>query len=269
MQLDQSRIVIRERSWAENLDLALLVMRAYGRPLALCAVVMIVPLAVFNHLLITAIFPDLWSDDATTGIYYLLVCLVLIEVPLATAPITLYLGQALFVERPTARQVGRAFIECLPQLFLLQVLVRAILILPIVTWIVPFAMWPYLSEVILLERNPLVSRSGRISTMKRNSLLHRGNSGDYSVRAIGSGLLCVLLITALYLTEDLLVRNLLGFEPGATGWLVETQLACWLVAVYFAVVRFLSYLDGRIRNEGWEVELLLRAQRARIARRAA
>jgi hypothetical protein len=44
------------------------------------------------------------------------------------------------------------------------------------------------------------------------------------------------------------------------------QLAFWIVAVYFAVVRFLSYLDGRIRNEGWEVELLLRAQRGRLTR---
>jgi hypothetical protein len=268
VQLDQSRIAICERSWAENLDLALQVMRAYGLPLALCAVAMIVPLAVLNHLFITSIFPDLWAEDATSGIYYWLTCLVLIEAPLATAPITLYLGQALFVEKPTARQVVRAFAACLPQLVLLQIVVRTFLILPIVTWIIPFALWPYLSEVIVLERNPLVSRDGRISTMKRNSLLHRGNSGDYTVRAISSGLLCMLLIAALYLTEDLLVRNLLGFEPGPTGWLVETQLAFWLVAVYFAVVRFLSYLDGRIRHEGWEVELLLRAQRARFARQA-
>jgi hypothetical protein len=30
------------------------------------------------------------------------------------------------------------------------------------------------------------------------------------------------------------------------------------------VVRFLSYLDTRIRNEGWEVELLLRAEASRF-----
>ena len=68
------------------------------------------------------------------------------------------------------------------------------------------------------------------------------------------------------MTLDMLARHLLGLEPSAAGWLVETQLAFWIVAVYFAVVRFLSYLDGRIRNEGWEVELLLRAQRGRLTR---
>jgi len=31
------------------------------------------------------------------------------------------------------------------------------------------------------------------------------------------------------------------------------------VAGYFSVVRFLSYLDLRIRREGWEVELIVHA----------
>ncbi len=266
MQLDRSRIAISERSWADNLDLALHLLRSYGGPLAVCALVAIVPLAVLNHLFLTWMFPDVWADDDSVGILYWITCLVMIEAPIATAPMTLYLGQALFVEKPAARTVARDFFACLPQMMLLQLLLRAILILPVVTWIAPFGMWPYLNEIILLERNPLVGRGGRLSTLKRNSLLHRGNSGDYFVRAIGSALLSLLLITALYLTEDMLARHLLGFEPGATGWLIEMQVAFWIVAAYFAVVRFLSYLDGRIRNEGWEVELLLRAQRTRLAR---
>jgi hypothetical protein len=35
---------------------------------------------------------------------------------------------------------------------------------------------------------------------------------------------------------------------------------------FFAIVRFLSYLELRIRAEGWEIELLLRAEAARLAR---
>jgi hypothetical protein len=41
------------------------------------------------------------------------------------------------------------------------------------------------------------------------------------------------------------------------------------VAAYFSVVRFLSYLDLRIRHEGWEVELLMRAEALRMAARVA
>ena len=43
-------------------------------------------------------------------------------------------------------------------------------------------------------------------------------------------------------------------------------VAIWLVVAYFAVVRFLAYLDLRIRSEGWEVELLMRAELDRSTR---
>jgi hypothetical protein len=269
VELDKSRIAICERSWADNLDLALQVLRAYGAPLAVCALATIGPVAVLNHLFIAWLFPDLLGEDSTPGIYYWMMILIMIEAPLATAPMTLYLGRALFVEKPRPGDVARALAGSLGQLFLLQFCLRTLLILPVVTWFVPYAMSPYLNEVILLERNPLVGRAGQVSTLKRSSLLHRGNSGDYLVRAVGALGLAALLITAIYLTEDVLARNLLGFEPGQHAWLVEVQAAFWLVAVYFTVARFLSYLDGRIRNEGWEVELLLRAQRARLTRQMA
>jgi hypothetical protein len=40
----------------------------------------------------------------------------------------------------------------------------------------------------------------------------------------------------------------------------------WTVAGFFAVARYLSYLDLRIRREGWEVELLIRAEGDRLTR---
>jgi hypothetical protein len=44
-------------------------------------------------------------------------------------------------------------------------------------------------------------------------------------------------------------------------------LSLWLVVLYFTIVRFLSYLDLRIRQEGWEVELLMRAESAKLTHR--
>ncbi|HXT57762.1 MAG TPA: hypothetical protein VN699_03965, partial [Pirellulales bacterium] len=54
-----------------------------------------------------------------------------------------------------------------------------------------------------------------------------------------------------------------------TMYTVYLQGAIWLVVGYFAVVRFLSYLDLRIRTEGWEVELIMRAEAARLTRQLA
>ena len=49
MQLDQSRIAICERSWLDNLDLALHVIRDRALPLAASALVGILPLAALNY----------------------------------------------------------------------------------------------------------------------------------------------------------------------------------------------------------------------------
>ena len=73
----------------------------------------IVPLAVLNHWLILSGIPDPLADEQTTTAFYWLMILVMIEAPLATAPFTLYLGQALFVEKPPARR-DRARILFLP-----------------------------------------------------------------------------------------------------------------------------------------------------------
>jgi hypothetical protein len=38
---------------------------------------------------------------------------------------------------------------------------------------------------------------------------------------------------------------------------VRFQLGFWLALLFFAVARFLTYLDHRIRKEGWEIQLRL------------
>ncbi len=265
MQLDQARIAIRERSWLDNLDLALQVIRAHGSAVVTSSAVGILPLILVNFFVTKWLYAD-FDEDARGGYWFLLSILVMIEAPMATAPLTLYLGRALFVDKPNVREMARDFLSCLPQMLLLQLFLRILFIVPVLTWIIHYVLWPFSNEVILLERNPLVGRGARLSTLKRNSALHRGGSGDFLVRAIGALALAGLLIVALVLTQDFLLENLFGFYPGWTTRIVTLQLAMWLVVIYFTVARFLSYLDQRIRDEGWEVELRLRAERERLAR---
>ena len=75
-----------------------------------------------------------------------------------------------------------------------------------------------------------------------------------------------------------LVAAFWGSVAAAASWLLNEQewagpfytclypAALWMVAAYFTVVRFLGYLDLRIRREGWEVELLMRAELDRWTR---
>jgi hypothetical protein len=269
VELDQARIAIHERTWSDNLDLALHVLARHAGPLAVCALLGIVPLALVNHALAASVLVDEFQEDAFSSGSYWLLMLVMIEAPLATALVTLYLGQALFVERPRPLQIAREFWTCLPQVLLLGVLVRLFLIPGLITWIVPFGLWPYMGEVVLLERNPLRNQSGRMSTIKRVQLLHRGASSEFLAQGLGALCVAALLVVAIYLTETFLLENLFGMEIEFGVQLVCAQLALWLVVVFFTVVRFLNYLDQRIRYEGWEVELFLRAQREHLTRHMA
>jgi len=89
-----------------------------------------------------------------------------LEMPLAAAPLTRYLGHALFLDRPNASEFSESA-RLAPQMFVYQFLLRGLCILPplsigrafplMTLWLIPFVRSPYLNEIILLERNPFFS----------------------------------------------------------------------------------------------------------------
>jgi len=315
MQLDSTRIAVRERSLPEVLDLALHVTREFAGPWLLCSLLGVVPLAAINYALI-GWMTDLDYDTDFPGVRFTwnMTLLIFIEAPLASVFVTAFLGPAVFMEQRTIRQViGDVFrirrarlddTRPVVNLFLCQLILRGIL----PAWLLyltvdryqfsPFqegflipaiacysmamrAFRPYINEIVLLEKNPLTSQDPqRITIGKRSSHLHGPSSGDLFVRWIVSAMISLLLMVLALITAHLLLGLLLGilpfeYDPVAeeiTEWNVtwlQLQVvwpAClWLVASYFSVVRFLSYLDLRIRHEGWEVELLMRAEALRMA----
>ena len=54
------------------------------------------------------------------------------------------------------------------------------------------------------------------------------------------------------------------WKPGPFMIRFVFPLSMWIAAGYLTVVRFLGYLDLRIRHEGWEVELRMRAEATRL-----
>lgn len=274
MQLDKTRIAIRERSFLDILDLALRVIWGYWGPLAIVSAAGAAPMIVLNHWLLADTLqwnveygydPDFWSSV----VVYLLLQAVLIylEMPLATAPTTLYLGQAMFLENPSGWQITRDLFRSLPQLLLCQVLLRAMFLLLFITTIIPFVVWPYLNEIILLERNRLFRRTpAGTTTFRRSSYLHSNSTGDLFGRWLTSLMIGVPLAGALFASVAVIRAVLIGDWRPDFILLIDFPVAAWTVVSFFTVVRFLSYLDMRIRNEGWEVELTMRAEAARLTR---
>jgi hypothetical protein len=257
LQLDKHRITIRERDYGEVLDLALCVIRVYARPLAVVLMVGIVPMFIFNTWLLWELRRMTFPFDFPAQHMFCTLLLVFWEIPLATAPATLYLGQAVFSDKLDRGNLGREFLKSIPQLVFYQLLLRPL-----------SACKPFLNEVILLERNPLRSKDGtRMSTARRSRILHRNEGADLFAQGMFGttvgGILATSIWFSIYTGRAFLFNQWEFDTPMLT---VYFQLTLWIVIGFFCVVRFLSYLNLRIRHEGWDVELAMRAELTRLTR---
>jgi len=274
IQLDKTRIAIRERDYADILDLALRVVRGHAVPLLLASVAGMLPLIALNAWLLWSMAEPLAAEGFWVSgenwymlrFLYWLGMLIVVETPLATAGITLLLGQIMFADKPDARLMVRDLAGSLPQLFVLQVALRAMLAPWVVTWLPLYTLWPYLNEIVLLERNPMFRRRGAANTLRRTWGLQSRNGNELFVRWLVSVLLGALLVSSAWMAAYSLRGMLFGtWRLDTWAYVVLLQLAIWGWIGFFSVVRFLSYLDLRIRNEGWEIELRMRAEAARLA----
>ncbi len=264
---NQSLVVIRERGFGDILDLALHVLRDNAPAIFFWGTVGVLPFAALNHLLLWELRQNVIENAELINLYLVFYFwLVSWEMPLATAGVTLLLGQRMFHARARHTQVARQWLGSLPQLFLLQGMVRGLLHMFCVSFFVPYLFWPYLNEVILLERNPLMRR-GRVGTMGRSVQLHQFYIGEMMLRwlaAMGAGVvLCTALAFGLGTVVAMFRTQFFPFSWWLAGFF---PAAVWITVVFMAVVRFLSYLDLRIRKEGWEIELQLKSEAARLAR---
>lgn len=249
MATERTLVQIRERSFLDLLDLALVVVRRRPLTLGMAALAGIAPFEALDEYL-----ESLAGDEAGP----LWILLVFLEAPLATAPLTVMLGGLMFGERPSAGRIARRLGSGLGSLLLYQGLTRGlcILITPLV-FLIP-ARLAFLNEVILLERAGIRTAPGRAADLGRD----RG-AELFSIWLVhlAFGFLFVVCFwwAAGKLTESLVMDLTWAEPPWGEVFNWRTRLATWLAVGFFAVVRFLTYIDQRIRLEGWEIELRLKA----------
>lgn len=295
MQLDRTGLAVRERSFFDLVDLSFMVLRIYFVPLMKATLLTVAPLWLLNFLLVDHLLRDAVADEQSPQAYiWLTLCLVIAEAPLVSLLPTMYLGRIVFMDDPTLREVMRDGIRLAPRWIWCQIFVRGI----IWVWVVVFfsrtadensfvawqfgmvaamsllllirAVRPFVNEIIVLERNRLQAKSpGDMTIARRSGILHGPSGGDIFGRAIVSYLLACLLFFSLFAAFLFVCRVLLNIEDPLHPLILRFiyPLCLWIVAAYFTVLRFLSYLDIRIRHEGWEVELRLRAEAARLAKK--
>jgi hypothetical protein len=248
MIYDRTLYEIRERSSLDLLDLALLVLRARPRELVLAAVVGIAPWAALNYwLLNNPDFPPVfWA------------ALLVLETPWATAPLTLVMGEIMFRRRLASAKLQKTLFSSLPALFLTNVVVRGLLVAFVFMYPVMPAQYGFIDEVILLERES----AWRV--FRRARQLSSGCEGELFLRwitqiSLGTIFALCFWMCAQTLTGALAGEELTWYRPGSSDLAgLFFQAGVWIAIAFFAVFRFLSYIDRRIRLEGWALALALK-----------
>lgn len=250
------RVAVRPRGILECLDVSVMFCGRRPLPVAVATAVGAVPCMLFNR----ACFAGAEDDAASLALVVLG-----IEAAWAAVPLTLYIGQSVFSNRFSWRAAARDFVGGLPALVLFQSLLRGVCLATVILAPLAFVGMYYVGQIILLER-PALSRIWR-----RRGAMNRGRLGaiialqavDGLVIAVGTTLGIDFLSASSRLWCG---RDIVG---GASAWqadLVATlfswhgQIAFWSVCGFLTVFRFFTYIDMRIRREGWDVELGFRAE---------
>jgi len=255
-----ARVVLRQRSLADSLDLALPFCLANKRPLGVLALVMLGPLAALLAFLRIAKhwhWVSVWSVYAAGAL-------------LLQGVFTVALGELLF--KPPAEARSRTFVARFIRRFpalAFATIVRLLMLTFTILILAPGSI--FVPEAMLLEG----ATFGRALT--RSRALARNRIGV----CFGIWLATALLPALGAISTDLVLNSLCGyvlqlgrptgelFSDGGSGFAV---LGALLAVPLATAVRFLGYVDLRTRKEGWDIQLrfvALAEQNALGRRRAA
>ena len=288
MRFDKTFIAIRDRSILEIFDLSLHVVTDHFKSLLCLLVVGAAPWIALDLWLIGWMI----DNEEFQGMYYwLMLMLILSQAQVGTTFMTHYLGQAMFVGRPGLRATVGSVLKTSPFFWWVHGGLRLIvpvalccllinpydwdsamavgaLLIPLFVGIGLFvrAFRPFVSEILLLERTPVSKKDEtKVYFSKRSNALHNAANSDLFGRFVTAAFLSLPLGFACF-SMFVAIDSMLNIRANSESshlpyyWVA----ALWIVAGFIGVTRFLSYIDIRIRQEGWAVELRMRAEGQRL-----
>lgn len=231
-------------------------------------------------------------DDETNPLFFRylfwMATLVFLQTPIAGVFSTFSLGQSIFESQPslqrTIRECRTLFWPVVWTLGIKRMAIPAVLVLafrwgqdfngfydvflPIVFILIAALIRsnrPFVGEMILLERCPIRSPNPNVITLARRSkALHSPLSSELGGRFLSVSLVLTALLGCVFYSIFWIRGIALSlWSVDTVALLVFYPMALWMIASLSVVVRLLGYLDARIRLEGWEVELAIRAEAIR------
>jgi hypothetical protein len=252
MKLDEARVVLRPRSLAEILDLAL---RFAADPAA----------TIYAKLGALTLLPAWmlclaarWGLDWSWAAVWLLALALVTPIQ---GVFTVAVGKMMFAEHVTVREIMREYLRRFPAYLGALLITRvqiAVLSFGVFVVLPPLWIWGrgiHVHEACLLERAGAADAVKRSARMVENRVLPAAGA-----------LMLLSLVAAGFVgvTESLLNQGLFDFvlqigKPfGALfdeGGSAPALLGLFLAVPYWATARFLLYVDLRTRRDGWDVQV--------------
>jgi hypothetical protein len=252
LKLDEARVVLRPRSLAEILDLAL---RFATDPAAtLYAKLGALTLLPCWMLCMAAHWGAGWSWG---GVW-------LLALALAT-PIqgvfTIAVGKMMFAEQLTVREILREYLRRFPSYFGALLITRCqIALLSIAAFLVLPPLWIW-GRSIHMHEACLLEQAGASDAVKRAARMveHRvfGAAGTLLLLSLAAaGFVCVAEALLNWGLFDFVLQ--IGMPFGSLfdeGGSACALLGLFMAVPYWATARFLLYVDLRTRRDGWDVQL--------------
>jgi hypothetical protein len=244
MDLSRARVVLRQRSVLDVLDLSLRFVVAHAGAYARVTLAAVVPAALLS-----------WGLAQAAGWVWGWTATILLALLVQTS-FTVLASRLVFSPAVRLRDVLRATASALPRVLALRLLQVALVGVGLFFFVAP-GLWIGVTLLVVIEAAVLegapvggaIARSLRLTSAQ-------------SAQAVAASLvLLVLHAAATFLGDDVgraVVSGLLQFrEPEALWTAGGSALALagfWIFLPFVATARFFVYLDLRTRSEGWDIQ---------------
>lgn len=244
MNVLSAKVIFRERSAVDILDLAVRFLVVHGGAFARLSGMVLLPCFVIS--LVVAKTVDwfvAWIVAVTLGF-------------LAQVPFTLLASRLVFQDRVRTREVLKEAISSTPKILMMRVLTTVGIAASSFFFIIPAlylaSVLFFMNEVVLLERATLGQSLGRAQKVAASSL------GDAFVGVLIVTVLPALAVVLSEVGGRMILGELLQFQPPRPAWEEGGSSLClfgWFAMIpYVTTSRFFMYLNVRTRAEGWDIQ---------------
>ncbi|MDO4586679.1 MAG: hypothetical protein Q4C95_05195 [Planctomycetia bacterium] len=259
-------IVIRKRNGFEIADLSLRILRDQWKPILFFYLPLMIPFNILNFIFSwpllnyqTSLFESFfkWNIENMFFLLLMLFLVFIVEFHFVGSLLITYLGHWFFEGKTFSyRNIYLEWFRAIPQLSFYTLLFSIF-----------YYRYEYLTEIILLEKTKFFRNSNNnLTTSKRAKYFHKGLSSDIFQQNLFGG---ISLVPTFFISLLFCYYWGMSIFANADLWktiyiFVVLPLHCWGYTLFLTINNFLNYINLRITQEGWDLDILFKNECFRL-----